>query len=109
MHLRGQTACGIDQDHIFFTCFTGAHRVIADRGGIAAFLADDLHRIALSPNRQLLARRSAKGICCGQQHGSALVCQAVGEFANGGGFARTIDAGHHHDGGLFWPYDQTAL
>ena len=109
MQLRGQAACGINQDHVFFARLTGAHRVIADRCRVAALLADDLYGIALGPHRELLARCSAKGIGCSQQHGGALVREAMGQLADGGSLARAIDTGHHHHRGLLGADDQAAL
>ena len=100
MQLRGQAAGRVHQHHVFAACFACAHRVKTDGGWVAAFLADDLYRIAVGPDHELLARCRAKGVRCGQQHAGPVVGEVVRELADGGGLARTVDAHHHDDGGV---------
>ena len=97
MQLGGQAACCVDQHHVTTPCFTGRDGIKAHGGRIAPFLTDDLHRIALGPHGQLLARCRPKSVCRSQQHTGALIGQVVGELANGGGFTSAIDARHHDD------------
>ena len=70
------------------------------RGGIAAFLGDDRHVVALAPDLQLFARRGAEGVAGGQQHRLALRLEMLGQLADGGGLAGAVDAGQHDDEGL---------
>ena len=109
VQLRGQAPGGVDQHHVFFARLAGADRVIGHRGRVTAFLADDFYGVALGPDRQLLARSSAKSVGCRQQDAGAAVGQAVGEFANRGGFARTVNARDHDHRGLLRADGQAAL
>ena len=69
-------------------------------------MADDFYRIALRPDGELLAGGRAEGVCGGQQHGGALVGQAVCQFANRGGLARAVDTGDHDDRGQLRAEDE---
>ena len=107
MQLGRQASGGVDQDHVFTARLAGTDRVKAHRGGVAAVLADDLDRVAIGPDTQLLARCRTKGIGRRQQHASAADRQVFGQFANGCGFACAIHARHHDDGGLVLADDQS--
>ena len=66
MQLRWQATGGVDQHHVFATCFAGGDGVKAHGGGVASVLADDVDGVAVSPDVQLLTRGSAKGVGSGQ-------------------------------------------
>ena len=106
VQLRRQAACGVDQHHVFAARLARAYGIKTHSGRVAAFLADDLHSVAVGPHRELLARCRAKGVGSGQQHAGALLRQMPRELANRRGFARAIDAHHHDDGRLVLAYHQ---
>ncbi len=99
MDLRWQAPGGIDQHHITATRFAGSHGIKAQCSRVAACAADDFDHIAIGPYGQLLARCGAEGVCRSQQHALPSLAQVLGELADGGGFARTVYARHHDDGG----------
>ncbi len=98
--LGGQAAGGVDDHHVLAARAAGVDGVEAHGRRIAAFLADDLHGVAVGPDRELLARRGAEGVGCGQQHRGAFVGQVPGQLADGGRLAGPVDARHHDHGGL---------
>ena len=70
-------------------------RIENHRCRITAFLCDDDDIVALAPHHQLFAGRSAKRVARRQHDALAFRLEKFGELADGGGFARTIDARHH--------------
>ena len=55
-------------------------------------LGDDRDVVAFPPHLQLLYRGGAKGVTSGEHDRLALVLQALGQLADGGGLAGTVDA-----------------
>ena len=99
MQLCRQTAGGISEHDVDAACFSRAHRIENNRGGIARFLANHRDVIALAPGHQLLARRGAEGVARRQQHRLALGLEVLCQLADGGGFAGAVHARHHdHEG-----------
>ena len=97
VHLGRQTAGGIGQHDMDAAGAGRLHRIEYHSRRIAALLRNHADVIALAPGLQLFAGRSAKGIASGQQHGMAVRPEMMGQFAQGGRFAGTVDAGHHDD------------
>ena len=100
VQLGGQASGGVGQYDVGFAGFSGLDGVVADGGGIAFGLGDDGDTVAFAPFLELLAGGGAEGVACGEDDGFALLLEVFGEFADGGGFARAVDAGHHDDEGL---------
>ena len=95
-----QAAGGIDDDVIDFARFGGLERVEHHGAGIGAgVLADHLGVGALAPDFELLDGGGAEGVGGAEQNGVAFGLEMRGQFADGGGFARAVDADHHDDGG----------
>ena len=66
MKLGWQSACSVDKHHVFSTRFACGDRIKTDCCGVAIFLADDVHLIAVRPDHQLLFGGCAKSICRSQ-------------------------------------------
>ncbi len=80
------------------------HGVVDDGGRIGALLlGDDRHAVALAPGLQLLHGGGAKGITGGEHDRAAVLAQAMGQFADGGGLAGAVDADHEDDIGTRFP------
>ena len=109
VNLRGQAPGSVHQHHVFLARLAGTHRVKAHCSRVTAFLADDFHRVAVSPDGELLARCGAKGVSRSKQHAGTAVGQVLGELTDAGGLACTVDTGHHDHGGHVLAYDQWLL
>ena len=97
MQLGRQSPGGIGQHDVDLACLRGLDGIKAHRRRITALLADDRHLVACAPFGQLLARSCAKGVAGCQQHAFAVSLEILGQFADGGGFAGSVDARHHDD------------
>ena len=97
MQLRGQAAGRVRQHHINFARFRRFHGIEAHGGRIAFFLRNHHHAVALAPFLQLFARGGTEGIARSQHHAFALFLEIFGQLADGRGFARAVNAGHHDD------------
>jgi hypothetical protein len=68
------------------------HGIEDHRGGIGAgVLGDHRDAVAFAPDLQLLDRRRAEGIACGQHDLLAFALKLLRQLADGGGLARTVD------------------
>jgi hypothetical protein len=67
------------------------------------------HVIALAPCLELFNRSSTKGIAGGQHDGKTFFPVPLRQFANGGGFARAVDAHHEDHKGLARDIDHQEL
>jgi hypothetical protein len=93
-----QAAGRIDDQRANLAGLGGMEGVEDDGARVGALrLADDLGLSALGPNFELLDGGGAEGVGSAEQDGFAVVLQALGEFADGGGFAGAVDADHHDD------------
>ena len=63
-------------------------------------LPDDIHPGPSGPDLQLIRCRRTEGIRRAQQHLFPVVLHLMGQLADGGGFAHTVDADHQNDAGL---------
>src|SRR5205814_1137942 len=90
-------------DHVIhFARFGGADGVEEHGARVApGFLADDLGAGALAPDFQLLDGGGTESVGSAEQDGTLFILVTVGEFADGGCFARAVDADHEDDGGRF--------
>ena len=100
VELGGQAAGGVGQHDVDFARFGRFDGIEADGGGIAFDLGDDGYAVAFAPFLELFARCGAERVACREYHGFALRLEVFGQFADGGGFARAVDARHHDDEGL---------
>ena len=75
--------------------FCGLNGIENYSGRIAAFLRDDGDVIAFAPSHQLLARGCPERVPSCQHHTFALTLKILGQLADGGGFAGTVDPGDH--------------
>jgi hypothetical protein len=97
MRLGMEPAGGVGNQHIDVPRAGCLQGVEYDRGRLGAgLLRNDRHPIAFGPDRELFARGRAKGISRGQHDRASLGEQPMCQLADGGGFARTVDA-HHQD------------
>ena len=88
-----QPARRVDHQQVRAVLLGLGHRVKGQRGGIAALgRGQDGHARAGAPDLQLFNSRRAKGITGGNHHGFACGAKLTGQFANGRGLARAIDA-----------------
>ena len=107
--LCGQPPGGIHQYHILVTGLACTHRIKTDGGRVTACLADDFHRVAVRPYRELFTRGGTKGVSGGQQNTGPMVCKVRRQLADGCGLARAIHAHHHDDGGFVFANHQRFL
>ena len=71
--------------------------VVRHAGRIAALLIlDNLAADPLAPDGQLLDGRGAERVAGGDKDFLALLLESPSQLGDGRGFARTVDAGHHH-------------
>ena len=97
----GMQASGrIDEQQVIIT---GACRIACiedhSRWVCARLLRDDRRAHPLAPKLQLLDRRRAKGIRCGQQDAPSLqIAKTMRQLADGRRFARAVHAHYEHDG-----------
>ncbi len=96
MQLRGQAAGGIGNHHVATAGATCGYRIKTHRSRIAAFLADNLHTRAISPDAELLTRGCAEGVGRSKQHLLISLGQMLRELANAGCLAGTVHSHHHH-------------
>ncbi|CWP11813.1 Uncharacterised protein [Neisseria meningitidis] len=99
--LRGQAAGGVGQHNVDAARFGGLDGIEAHGGGIARGLRNHGYVVAFAPSLKLLTRGGAESIAGGKQHRFALRLEIFGEFADGCGFARAVDASKHDDKRLF--------
>ena len=100
-----QAARRIDDDIIHFARLCRLQSIEDNRAWIGAgFLPDRFQRPRVGPDLQLLNGGGAKSIRSAQQYFAAFAQEAVGEFADGRGLPRPVDAHQHHDGGRL-PHD----
>ncbi len=93
-----QPTRGIGQQHVDLsrTCRLDRIEYYSCRIG-AGLLCDDGDVVALPPRLQLLDRRGAKRIACGQHDSEAIVNEFLRELADRRGLAGTVDADHEND------------
>ncbi|MET3144314.1 UNVERIFIED_ORG: hypothetical protein ABIB63_000112 [Xanthomonas axonopodis] len=94
-----QAAGGVGDQHIGAARLGGLQRVERHRSGIGVLsLRDHGHAIAIAPGLQLRHRGSTEGVAGCQHQAAAVVLEALGELADGGGLADAVDAnGKHHE------------
>src|SRR3984885_14712046 len=101
VRLGVQAAGGVHDDDISAAGARGGERVENDGGGIGAgFLFDHFDAGAACPDFELFDGGGAESIGGAEHHGDALFFQAIGEFADGGGFAGAVDADNEQDARL---------
>src|SRR5690606_7229501 len=88
-------------DNVDAASLTSLDGIKDHRGAVSAlFLGNDRYLVALTPDLQLLDRRRPEGIARGEQDRLALVLEALGQLANGRGFANAVNPDHQDDIGL---------
>ncbi len=96
-----QAAGGVHDDDVGVASARGGERVENDGGGIGAgFLFDHFDAGAARPDFELLDGGGAESVGGAEHHGGAFFFQAIGEFADGGGFAGAVDADDEEDARL---------
>ncbi len=92
-----QATGGVGDQNIDATGLGGLHGIEDDRSRIrACVLGNDRDFVALTPDLQLLHRRRTEGVTGGEHDFLAFQLQFLRQFADGRGFAGTVDA-HHQD------------
>ena len=97
--LRRQPAGGVGHQDVDAARVRRMHRVENHRRRVASGLSamgNYRHVVALAPGHQLFACRSPEGVASGQQHALALCLEVLGQLADGGGLADTVDPADHH-------------
>ncbi len=61
-------------------------------------MADDLNAGALAPDFELFDGGGAEGVGGAEEHAATFAFEMRGEFADGGGLPRPVDANEHDDG-----------
>ena len=93
VHLRVQPSRRVGDEHVRAARLRGLHGVEDHGRGIGARgLRDHRHAVALAPDLQLLDRRRAEGVACGEHDLAALVGETTRELADGRGLARAVHA-----------------
>jgi len=96
-----ETAGGVDDYGIGAAGFCCSHGVEDYRGGVGAgFLFDEFDAVALGPDFELFDRGSAEGVRGAKDDAAAILAEAIGEFADAGGFAGTVYADDEDDAGV---------
>ena len=94
-----QTACRIDNNHVHILGSGGLNAVIHHGRRIGTFvLADNGGTAALCPDFQLVSCGSTEGIGSNQQDFLSLAGELLGNLADGGGLADTVDTHHQNHG-----------
>ena len=96
VQLRGQPPCGVGKHDVDLARLSGFHRVKTHRRAVAFGLRNHGNAVAFAPFLQLLAGGGAEGVARRQNHRFALRLEIFGELADGGGFARAVDARQHN-------------
>ena len=98
MVLGVQAAGGVNDEDINAACGGRLERVVGDGGSVGAgALGDDRDVVACAPGLELFNGGGAEGIACGKHDFFAFLLEVTRQFADGGGFARAVDAGHEDD------------
>ena len=93
-----QAAGGVDDEDVYAARGGGLQRVVGDGGGIGAgALGDDRDVVARAPGLQLFDGGGAEGVARGEHDFFAFLLEVACQFADGGGFACAVDAGHEDD------------
>ena len=95
VQLRGQTSGCVGNHHVQLFGLRRGDGVKYDRRRIAGFLRDHGDVVALTPDGELLTRRCAEGVARCENDLFVHCLQVVCEFADAGGFTRTVHARDH--------------
>ena len=97
VELGVQPTSRVNNKQIVATGAGGTDAIVGYRARIAVGLpGNDRHIGSFTPNLELIDSRSAKGVGSGQNDLAPLVQVMLGQLADGGRFAGTIDAHNHH-------------
>ena len=100
VQLRRQASRGIRQDDIDPARTGGIDGIEHHGGRVAGLLGDHGDAVPFAPGGQLLAGRGAEGVAGGEQDALALALEMLGQLADRGGLAGTVDPGDHDHEGL---------
>ena len=96
-----QATGGVNNKDIHAASGRGLQGVVGDGCGIGAgALGDDRDVVARPPGLQLFDSSGAEGVAGGKHDFFAFLLEVACQFADGGGFAGAVNAGHEDDVGF---------